>query len=133
MDRSTYTAMLAMFRERPRNGALSRESIQNKLFDLCKIKICYRDIQTLIGMLQADGLRIISEKRGYWTLSDNATAEEIEAANHAATTLRAHAESELSHAQTIDNWIEDVVKIKQRKYYAGFRVAKQEGLFEVHA
>lgn len=129
MDRSIYTVLSSLFEHRPRELALSRAEIRQRLIELCGVEIHVRDIQSLIAKLQDDGYRIISEARGYWTLGDSASAEEMEAARHALNARRAHGEAEIEDARRIGHWIEEIAKRQKRAESRRLRSTNQVGLF----
>lgn len=100
MDRSTYTALVSLFRNRPRDLAISRVELQARLIELCGVEVHVRDLQRLLDdVAMHEHWCIVSETRGYWRLDDNASAEDIAAAEHSVNTLRAHAQSELDKAR----------------------------------
>ncbi|MBU0691520.1 hypothetical protein KKH18_06870 [bacterium] len=130
MDRSVYTALIGLFRDRPRELAIKRADIQARLRELCGVEVHVRDIQSLVDHIAAsEHWCIISEARGYWRLSERASAEELEAAEHSVNTLRAHAEAELEKANLRVKWIDLIRELREHPERQNARTTQQERLF----
>lgn len=115
VDKSTYTALLAMFRVRPRASALGRADVAERLLTECQLKTDLRGVQSLLRQFETEtGIAIIPETCGYWTLTVNSTPEEFSAAARVANTLAAHGKSELDRAAKIAHAV-DRLQAKKNK------------------
>lgn len=130
MDRSTYTALVSLFRNRPRGLAISRADLQARLIEMCGMEIHLRELQRLLDeVTMQEHWCIVSETRGYWRLDENATAEDIAAAEHSVNTLRAHAQAEMDKARLREKWIDMIKTIRETRERSRTRVAQQAALF----
>lgn len=127
MDHSIYTALVSLFSERPRELAISRAELRERLIELCSMDVHTREIQSLVDCLATqEHWCIISETRGYWRLDENASADDIRAAEHSVHTLRAHAQAEMDKARLRESWIDMIKAIRERQRN---RITHQTGLF----
>lgn len=130
MDRSTYPALVTLFRNRPRTLAISRAELRERLIELCGVDVHTREIQILVDRLATqENWCIISETRGYWRLDENASTDDIRAAEHSVNTLRAHAQAEMDKARLRESWIGMIKVVKESRERQRSHVSQQTGLF----
>lgn len=130
MDRSVYTALSTLFSERPRDLAISRAELRERLIELCGVDVHTREIQILVDRLGTqENWCIISETRGYWRLDENASTDDIRAAEHSVNTLRAHAQAEMDKARLRESWIGMIKAIRESRERQRNCVSQQTGLF----
>lgn len=130
MDSSTYTALTTLFSERPRQLAISRAELRERLIELCGVDVHTREIQVLVDRLATqENWCIISETRGYWRLDENASADDIRAAEHSVNTLRAHAQAEMDKARLREKWIDLVKTTRESRERQRSKTPQQAGLF----
>ena len=104
--------------------------LQVRLLELCGVEVHVRDLQRLLDDLaMQEHWCIVSETRGYWRLDDNASADDIAAAEHSVNTLRAHAQSELDKARLREKWIDLVKTTRESRERQRSRIPQQAGLF----
>ena len=124
MDRSVLDKALDVLTLTDRKHPITRAQLQEQLFDLCGVTIHERDLQDVVLLLISEGHRVISWTTGYWYF--RGTAEDIEAAERAANTLSAHADSEYAKADQMRKWCAEAKREHERQ---AWRTAQQAGLF----
>ena len=124
MDRSVYDNALAVLKLHGRSAPIKMEDLQREVLDLCHIEINERDMRDVLRLLKSEGERIIPTARGYWYF--HGTPADIEAAERAAATLDAHADSEHATAKEMRKWCEAAKRERERETW---RTAQQAGLF----
>ncbi|NUO19979.1 hypothetical protein HUU59_11070 [bacterium] len=104
--------ILRYLESRDSSEPLSREQIQELLFEQLQKKIHVRDIQDEIQILNAElkqqGRLVVSGpgRRGYWI--PRASERDIQLLEHAANKMKAHAEAEAERAKDMLNHLWDL-------------------------
>jgi hypothetical protein len=100
--------------------AIKREELQQRLEEQTAIHVHVRDLQDYVAALEdSDGIRVIGDNKGYWTLHADASAKDLEAAEHSVNTLRQHANAELQCAAKREQWIVEVRSRQEMRKLAG--------------